>query len=68
MNRGKHIMALGKTYKVISTAKSRKAAESIAKEAEDGGLEKVRIIKKVEGARLWEIWAFVMKGYKYIGR
>ena len=60
-------MALGKTYKVISTVKSRKAAESIAREAEDDGLERVRI-KKVESARLWEVWAFVMKGYKYIGK
>jgi hypothetical protein len=60
-------MALGKTYKVISTVKSRKAAESIAREAEDDGLERVRI-KKVESARLWEVWAFVMKGYKYISR
>jgi len=58
-------MALDKTYKVISTIKSRKAAESIAREAEDNGLERVRI-KKVESARLWEVWAFVMKGYKYI--
>ena len=61
-------MALGKTYKVISTVKSRKAVESIAREAEDDGLERVRIIKKVEGANLWEVWAFVMKGYKYISR
>jgi len=61
-------MALGKIYKVISTVKSRKAAESIAREAEDDGLERVRIIKKVEGANLWEVWAFVMKGYKYISR
>ena len=60
-------MAIGKTYKVISTVKSRKAAESIAREAEDDGLERVRI-KKVESARLWEVWAFVMKGYKYIGK
>lgn len=60
-------MALGKTYKVISTIKSRKAAESIAREAEDDGLERVRI-KKVESARLWEVWAFVMKGYKYISK
>lgn len=60
-------MALGKTYKVISTVKSRKAAESIAREAEDDGLERVRI-KKVESARLWEVWAFVMKGYKYISK
>jgi len=59
-------MALGKTYKVISTVKSRKSAESIAREAEDDGLERVRIIKKVECASLWEVWAFVMKGYKYI--
>lgn len=61
-------MALGKTYKVISTVKSRKAVESIAREAEDDGLERVRIIKKVEGVRLWEVWSFVMKGYKYIAR
>ena len=61
-------MALGKTYKVISTVKSKKASESIAREAEDDGLERVRIIKKVEGASLWEVWAFVMKGYKYISR
>ena len=61
-------MALCKTYTVISTVKSRKAAESIAREAEDDGLERVRIIKKVKGARLCEVWAFVMKGYKYIGR
>jgi len=60
-------MALGKTYKVISTVKSRKAAESIAREAEDDGLERIRI-KKVESARLWEVWAFVMKGYKYISK
>lgn len=51
-------MALGKTYKVISTAKSRKAAEGIARGAEKDGLERARI-KKVEGTRLWEIWAFV---------
>ena len=49
--RGKCTMALGKTYKVISTAKSRKVAEGIAGGAEDDGLERVRI-KKVEGARL----------------
>jgi hypothetical protein len=61
-------MALGKTYKVISTAKNRKAAESIARKAEEDGLERVRIIKKVEGASLWEVWAFVVKGYKYISR
>jgi len=61
-------MALGKTYKVISTVKSRKAVESIAREAEDDGLERVRIIKKIEGASLWEVWAFVMQGYKYISR
>jgi hypothetical protein len=60
-------MTLGKTYKVISTAKSRKAAEGIARELEDNGIERVRI-KKVENARLWEVWAFVIKGYKYIGR
>jgi hypothetical protein len=61
-------MALGKTYKVISTVKSREAAENIAREAENDGLERVRIIIKVEGASLWEVWAFVMKGYKYISR
>jgi hypothetical protein len=60
-------MALGKTYKVISTVKSRKAAESIAREAEDKGLERVRI-RKVEDKRLWEVWAFVAKGYKHISR
>jgi hypothetical protein len=67
LNRGKYRMVLGKTYKVVSTAKSRKAAEIIAVEVEDDGLERVRI-KKVENARLWEVWAFVMKGYKYISR
>jgi hypothetical protein len=61
-------MALGKTYKVIATVKSREAAESIAREVEDDGLERVRIIEKLEGANLWEVWAFVMKGYKYISR
>lgn len=60
-------MALGKIYKVISTARSREAAEIIAREAEDDGLERV-IIKKVEDARLWEVWAFVVKGYKYISK
>jgi len=60
-------MALGKIYKVISTVKSRKAAEIITRGAEDGGLERVRI-KKVENARLWEVWAFVAKGYKHISR
>jgi len=61
-------MALGKTCKVISTVRSRKAAESVAREAEDDGIERVRIIKKVKGASLWEVWAFVMKGYKYISK
>jgi len=61
-------MALGKTYRVISTVKSRKAADSIAKEVEGDGLERVRIIRKVEDASLWEVWAFVMKWYKYIAR
>ena len=60
-------MALGKIYRVISTARSRKAAEIIAMEAEDDGLERVRI-KKVENARLREVWAFVAKGYKHINR
>ena len=60
-------MALGKIYKVISTARSRKAAEIIAREAEDDGLERVRI-NKVENARLWEVWAFVAQGYKHISR
>jgi hypothetical protein len=60
-------MALGNIYKVISTVKSRKAAESIAREAEDDGLERVRI-NKVENARLWEVWAFVVKGYKQISK
>jgi len=60
-------MALGKTYKAISIAKSRKAAEGIAEGAENDGLERVRI-KKVESARLWEVWAFVMKGYKHISK
>jgi hypothetical protein len=67
LNKGKYGMALGKIYKVISTVKSRKAAEIIARGAEDGGLERVRI-KKVENARLWEVWAFVAKGYKHISR
>jgi len=67
LNRGKYRMVLGKTYKVISTAKNRKAAEIIAREAEDDGLERV-IIKKVENTRLWEVWAFVAKGYKHISR
>jgi hypothetical protein len=60
-------MALGKTYKVISTARSRKAAEIIAREAEGDGLERVRI-KKVENARLWEVWAFVIERYKYTSK
>ena len=38
-------MALGKTYKVISIAKSRKGAEGIAGGAEDNGIERVRIKK-----------------------
>jgi len=60
-------MALGKTFKVISTVKSRKAAENIAREADDNGLERIRI-KKVESATSWEVWAFVMKGYKHISK
>jgi hypothetical protein len=65
LNGGKHRTALGKTYKVISTVKGRKTAESIAGEAEDNSLERVRIIKKVEDKRLWEVWAFAIKGYKH---
>jgi hypothetical protein len=60
-------MAFGKIYKVISTTRSGKAAEIIAREVEGDGLERVTI-KKVENARLWEVWAFVVKGYKYISK
>jgi hypothetical protein len=67
LNGDEYRMALGKTYRVISTARSRKAAEIIAREVEGDGLERVTI-KKVENVRLWEVWAFVIKGYKYISR
>jgi hypothetical protein len=67
LNGDKYRMAFGKIYKAISTARSRKAAEIIAREVEGDGLERVTI-EKVENARLWEVWAFVVKGYKYIRR